>query len=210
MLKINTIVIFYFLLVSTAFAGINGCYNENGTVYFTDKPCKTGDVKKQYNERTGHELSTKQLIKRKPKYKKLGPEFCSTQIGTTRHEFLNDVEYRLDNYDMEDMKNREKDYYTYDDCFVSLKNNIVISIFENFERYMFSQTTSEAFEKYGQPLTESSKEVGNLMGARFMDKTYFWSLEHGMHYFISRFSNKLTESSRSVSISEYPKELMIE
>jgi len=63
MLRINTIVIFYFLLVSTAFAGINGCYNENGTVYFTDKPCKTGDAKKQYNERTGHELKATGQVK---------------------------------------------------------------------------------------------------------------------------------------------------
>jgi len=63
MLKINTIVIFYFLLVSTAFAGINGCYNENGAVYFTDKPCKKGDVKKQYNERTGYELKATRQVK---------------------------------------------------------------------------------------------------------------------------------------------------
>jgi len=62
MLKINTILIFYFLLIPTSFAGINGCYNENGKVYFTDKPCKTGDVKKQYNERTGHELKASRKV----------------------------------------------------------------------------------------------------------------------------------------------------
>jgi len=48
--------------MSTAFAGVNGCYNENGDTYFTDKPCKTGDEKKQYNERTGRELKATRKV----------------------------------------------------------------------------------------------------------------------------------------------------